>query len=395
MTLVAPQLNTSICTLQDIAPVLQSLNDIIQQLYTIINVGGGADTFKVLVNGSDASPDYLHAKITHIATAAGSNAVPVNSFTQGDTTESFYWQPDDINNFGAAANMYLAVVSGSLTWVEINATVDANTVLVTGGDSAAKYLHSAFNLNATYVGGADILVATATVGAAATNQTEQLFVDVSVISGWAGTGDFFLGMHNNAVSWMTFSDVISGGLSVGYALDISSSTVSFDPTEITGFAAAFQFFGHLASASAATDPAWITISGYDATKKQISWHQSGSFSFNTVTNYDAGTAQHLSHINGVWQFLGAPRFAIATEAIPAATGNYNGSITPGKTNGSSNIRLYDFGAGYGDPATQSTLGKCENYMFSVVAIHKPIFVFERAPGIFVLPTEGCTAVPAV
>ncbi len=391
--MAAPVLNTAICTLEDLAPVIQAQNEFNSFVYNTIINGSVTDTYKVLVSGADPDPpDYLWAKINDHGAFNPDYDITVSTEDVG-TAVKLYWSASSIAGFSGTGTLFLTLDDGVLQFSSFTDTVDNFTVKITAGDTTASYLHNAFDLNATYAGGADILVATATVGSAATNQTEQLFVDVSAISGYNASGDFFLGMHNNAVSWMAFSDIVSGGISVGYALDVSGATVSFDPTEITGFTSEFQFFMHLASASAATDPAWKSVTGYDATKKQIQWHQSGSFSFNTVTNYDTTTAQHLSHINGTWQFLGALRFAITTAAIPAATGNYNGAITPGTTVGN-NIQLYDFGATYGASAAQAGAAQAENYMRAAVEIHKPIFVFERAPGIWVVPAEGCTAVPA-
>ncbi len=394
MTVAPRQLNTDVCTLQDVAGTLQVQNELNNFFYEVINGGGVSDTYKVKIDDDDVAPDFLHAKMNDTGSYDVDSMILVRAESVSDATERYFWQASDVSGFSAGTLQVLYKdVSDALVFGDPSVSTDSNKVLCTSGDLTANYLHDSLNLAATYVGGADILVATATVGGGGTDQTERLFVDASAISGWAGTGDFFLGMHNNAVSWMTFSDIVSGGISVGYALDVSGATVSFDPTEITGFTSEFQFFMHLASASAATDPAWKSVTGYDATKKQIQWHQSGSFSFNTVTNYDTATTQHLSHINGTWQFLGALRFAITTAAIPAATGNYNGAITPGTTVGN-NIQLYDFGATYGASAAQAGAAQAENYMRAAVAIHKPIFVFERAPGIWVVPAEGCTAVPA-
>jgi len=80
--------------------------------------------------------------------------------------------------------------------------------------------------------------------------------------------------------------------------------------------------------------------------------------------------------------------------IPAATGSYlSGNIAPGK-NINNNLVLFDFGAAYGDPAIRGSGGKAENYMFTPIANHKPVFVLERSPGIYAIVSEGCAAVPA-
>jgi len=122
----------------------------------------------------------------------------------------------------------------------------------------------------------------------------------------------------------------------GYATDVAGDVVNFAPTEITGFSASeFQFFAHDKTAGETTDendPPWKTISQYDATKKQLPWHQAGAFNFETTTDYggsatepqflvnwgagnggdwqwksatgydNTDSTQLLGHINGTWQW---------------------------------------------------------------------------------------------
>jgi hypothetical protein len=92
----------------------------------------------------------------------------------------------------------------------------------------------------------------------------------------------------------------------GYAIDLTVGpprVISFDPTEITGFAAAFQFFRHLAADNDPNEPHWKTIGGFSAGASQMLWHQSDAWTFQTVTGYDDTSAkQLLGHIDGAWQW---------------------------------------------------------------------------------------------
>lgn len=392
-------INTNFCTLEDASYATQALVEQIQNIYNVLDTGGVlADTFKVSVNEDDVGPDFLHAKIDQSGVTGYEGTIPVFSETIGDSTERFIADLRSVANYTTVGSdtQFLSINgAGELSFTTVGTSVDTNMVMVTSGDSTPSYLHDAFDLNAAYVANADLLVATETVGWGGTNQKERPFVDVSAIAGYSAEGTFFLALVNNVTTYVDASDLVAGGISAGYAMDASGSTLSFDPTEITGFAAEFQFFMHLAAATGATDPAWKTIANYDPAKNQIQWHQSGDFKFQTVEGYDATKTQALSHVGGNWKFLRGPVFAITTEAIPAATGNYtSGPITPGKTTGSSNIRLYDYGTNYGDGASQGALAKAENYMRGAVSARKGVYVWERAPDIWVIPSEGCQAFPS-
>lgn len=131
-------------------------------------------------------------------------------------------------------------------------------------------------------------------------------------------------VHQDAsanLEWANVTDVVTEGggggggsgtvtsVSAGYAIDISGTAtdpiVDFDPTELTSFSAAFQFFRHISSdvnASGANSPHWKTISSFDATKNQMLWHQSDAWSFKTTDDYDATKNQIFWHQSGVWQW---------------------------------------------------------------------------------------------
>lgn len=123
------------------------------------------------------------------------------------------------------------------------------------------------------------------------------------------------------LEWVEVTDVVTegggggggGGDTVvpGYAIDTSGTgtvTVGFDPTEITGFATTsntIQFFMHYDSAAAATDPKWLTVTAFDATKDQMWWHKSGSFKFQTTLTYATNKVQQLINDNDSWKWVDA------------------------------------------------------------------------------------------
>jgi hypothetical protein len=110
----------------------------------------------------------------------------------------------------------------------------------------------------------------------------------------------------------------------GYAIDIEGAgavTVHNDPTEWTGFAGSFQFFHHLAAASIRTDPAWKTVADYDDTKNQMWWHKSGSFFFETTTDYGGSATEPQFLVNwgagngGEWQWKSGINYDPAKDQI--------------------------------------------------------------------------------
>lgn len=94
--------------------------------------------------------------------------------------------------------------------------------------------------------------------------------------------------------------------------------MAFDPTEITGFAAAFQFFVHLAADTTATQPHWTTVAGYDAGETQLLGHIDGDWKAKTIADwlkllegYDAGKDQSIGHDAG-----GDPEWQDDTDECP-------------------------------------------------------------------------------
>lgn len=293
------------CTPGDNAHNAQVTQELITNIITLIEESGTVDDKKLAVNGTDftnATYDYLHAKVeqTDVADATLGYAT-VHSQTVGDLTELFYVDLSLVSGYDGTLKV-LSIDGGELFWLTASGLVDSYEVMVTADDSTPKFLHSAFNLNTSYVSGADMLVGTQTVGSAATNQTERLFVDVSAITGYDASAFRVLTLEANAVAWRSPTDAVADLLGEGYAIDIATNQIGFDPTELSGFTGAFQFFHHLSAASAATDPAWKTVADYDASKTQMWWHQSGTFEFMTTEDYSASKMQLLANFNDTWKW---------------------------------------------------------------------------------------------
>ena len=79
---------------------------------------------------------------------------------------------------------------GQVNWQAAVGITETNKVKSSAIDPTADYLHAAFTLGATYVGGADLLVAVQTVDGGGGNLKETPFVDVSAISGYNASGDY-------------------------------------------------------------------------------------------------------------------------------------------------------------------------------------------------------------
>ena len=203
------KINTHPCTPEEMSQNLVQIQNDINYFYEISNEGGDADTFKVLVNGSDAAPNYLHAKIDQSETPPAYSA-PVKSQTIGNLTEAFYWDAQDITGWADDQSYFMVLDGGSPSWqVASLGAVDTFKVSSTSFDSTPNYLHDAFTLAVTgeYVGDADFQVASQTVGVQSTNQTERLFVDISTIRNWAATGTLVLAIVDNVSQYLPIDDI--------------------------------------------------------------------------------------------------------------------------------------------------------------------------------------------
>lgn len=119
------------------------------------------------------------------------------------------------------------------------------------------------------------------------------------------------------ITWMAQADLPGGGgggggdtVAEGYAIDITGTTtktIANDPTEWTDFAAQFQFFCHLNTATAKTDPKWNTVTAFDATKDQMWWHRSGAFRAQTTADYNTTEELQLVSDEGNWKWVTATK----------------------------------------------------------------------------------------
>lgn len=251
------------CTWDDLVTNVDIQNEINT---SVLEGGGGGDNYTVKVDGSDASPDYLHAKLYYV-TADDFDAatdVPVYSYTNSHATEKLMWRADDIGGYDPGATMMLTINEGSIGWSEFNDSVDSFTVKCTNADTTPSYLHNALNHPVAaggYISGADLVIGNETQNAAA-DENELLFVDVDQIPGWDATDPKYLKLENNQTSWEDISDLGSIDVVAGTYIDVSESggtfTINVDLTE---------------------------VSGWDAGKNQIIWNNGGSIIWTEANSF--------------------------------------------------------------------------------------------------------------
>lgn len=203
-------LNTTPCNQDDNASNAQIQQTINNNVTNILqNGGGGGDTFKVAVNATDAgnaTADYLHAKINDTGAYSADTSAVARAETISDLKERLFWDAQDIT--GYAADKILSLDGdGHLAWSDPSGATDTFKVLISASDTTPKYLHAATKDNATYVGGADIIVATMIDGAPSSSQHERFFLDVSEITGWDATALRVLGIVGNVSTYFTVGDL--------------------------------------------------------------------------------------------------------------------------------------------------------------------------------------------
>ncbi len=283
-------------TAQNVINNITEITNNLQDQITNIDTNGLSD-HKVAVNATDqgnGGADYLAAKISTVATPPDGNAVPVGMIVFGDSVVSLYWQPDDINNFGADANQSLMSIGGVMTWVAANDTVDSYQVLVIGADPTPKYLHDAFcnsyTGNGAYIGGADLLIGTTTVDTAG-EKTEQPFVDISAISGWHATEFRILTINANVSSYVTVAALVSA----------LATTLAGDSTFIAAFYTAAERYRSIrgtATTSTLSSASTFPIDHIVVLDSGKDPRSNTSSTSETVTIYNgSGAAQEL-HLAG-------------------------------------------------------------------------------------------------
>ncbi len=185
---------------------------------------GGGDSFKVKSSVTDTTEEYLHDAIADAGTYESGEDLLVKCATidkgSGNLAERLFVESDAMTGWTASGTIILAAVAGSTQWIASGGVADAFTVKITTDDTTDSFLHDAFHLNATYDSDEDLLVATATVGSAGTDQKERAFVDMDIVTGYAATGNNLLGsradvtMFDTTEDWLKEISSYSGSLTV-------------------------------------------------------------------------------------------------------------------------------------------------------------------------------------
>ena len=251
------ELLTQICTLDDVVHNAQVQQQINNEFYDLLSVGGGGDTYKVAVDLTNiATADYLDNVLLYVVAdgALGDYpdaAIPVvadvsstKERLQVDVTQLPGWDPE--------GDLIIRVTEGVASLDNYGTVSDNYTVKITLTDTVPSFLWESFDLNETYVSGADMVVAAEVVGSPFTDQTLRPFVDVSAITGYSDTDLKILGIDGNVTQFFDPTFFSTVDLAEGLAIDITEAagtfTISVDLTE---------------------------ISGYDATKNQLIWNNLG------------------------------------------------------------------------------------------------------------------------
>jgi hypothetical protein len=203
------KINKNPCTPADEAANWATVNNFLENFQTFIDLGAISD-HKVSSDAADealAGANYLGSKI-YYSGSQPANSIPILHEIKGDKRVAFYLDPEQILGYSATGSFNLSLDDSDLAWTPFSGSVDNFTVQVTAGDTTASYLHDAFNLNATYINNADLLVGTETVGVGGTNQKERLFVDISTITGWHATEFRILTIAANVSEYVTTTALV-------------------------------------------------------------------------------------------------------------------------------------------------------------------------------------------
>jgi hypothetical protein len=268
-------LNTSICTLDDLPAIIQQQNEYNQTFNNAIVNGSVTDTYKVATDLANiGTPDYLNDQM-YYDTSGGlidswpDVGVPVVADVESGGKERLRTDFSQVTGFVEvpvdSGGPFFLRLTGNLEsgpyldWVSINDTTDSWTVLVSGTDTNPKYLHIAIKDNATYVDGTDLLVASETVDTS--NEHERFFVDVSAINGYSDTGDYVLVLSDNEVSWVAAS---SGGGGVSGTAKFGKADSDIGPrvgtVAASGTVSIWTIDGSGNLSDTGTDETWWNIS---------------------------------------------------------------------------------------------------------------------------------------
>lgn len=207
--------NPNPCNLQEVLDAFPLIVTIIENIQNILVDAGVTDTFKVAVNATDVTnvtQDYLHAKLNNHGTYDSDTGILCKAETITNATELIFADTTTIANYADDAEIQVLIHQlGALQWA-IAGDLDVGddkTVLVSGDDTTSSYLHTAMHLQQAYVEDADVLVASAVVGNAGTDQTLRNFVDVSAMEGWVDTGSFVWMTINNETQLVDVNELLA------------------------------------------------------------------------------------------------------------------------------------------------------------------------------------------
>lgn len=252
--------NTSNCTLDDVNQALSDVNNALNQIFTAIDTGGGGADVKVAVDFANVgSTDYLDNQLywplsgsADLIANPGAGVLIASDVTSAkERLQADFTTVNGIDALELGHRVFLELKPDVgdgyfLQWSVADDVTDNYTVLVTTDDSTPSYLHDAIHDNASYVDTSDIIVASATVGAASSDQTERFFVDVSAITGYHATEFRLLGLIGNVSTYFSLDDlsgysIVAAGTYIDVAYSAGTWTVSVDLTEVSGYdGAAFQ-----------------------------------------------------------------------------------------------------------------------------------------------------------
>lgn len=207
------------CTWEDLVANVDAQNALNTTIIDLLQTGGGGDTFKVAVDLANlATPNYLNDQLLYVP-ADGlldtypAMAVPVVADVDSNL-ERLRCDFSQVTGLGGdpEADFVLRLSGGNLMWENYSTFSNSFTVKASNLDLTDEFLNASFQVNAAYVSGADLVVATEVVGSPGTNQKVRPFVDVSTIDGWHASDLKILGIEGNVSHYFDVEDVVASSV---------------------------------------------------------------------------------------------------------------------------------------------------------------------------------------
>lgn len=206
------ELVTSICTLDDSSYNAQVQQEINEELFTLLETGGGGDTYKVAVDLANlATPNYLNDQMYYLVADGDLGtypdaAAPVVADVLS-AKERYQVDYTLVGGFSGTGDYVLLMSDGVLGWNTFAGVADTFKFKISSGDNVEGYFQESMYLNAGYADGADLQVASKIEVMEGTNEKARLFVDVSTISGWHESDFRVLGIEGNVSTYFTAEDL--------------------------------------------------------------------------------------------------------------------------------------------------------------------------------------------